>query len=174
MTSMAAARYELLLYRQYASTRRAPGAERQPAPTGCVRVVLVPRARLCRLAWAALSRPASAGSLHLFCFLVSARRPHAHPPLVSRPLYVKGGESGKSASTADQSDDVGRRPFVGCTASDCKRNGGLGADDAQRRRGSRTAAPRITSTPDSTTHRWSAGAAAPAPRVVARARACAG
>ena len=28
---------------------------------------------------------------------------------------------GAGASTADQSDDVGRRPFVGCTASDCKR-----------------------------------------------------
>ena len=45
MTSMAAARCYI------DSNRRAPGVERQPAPTGCVRVVLVPRARLCRLAW---------------------------------------------------------------------------------------------------------------------------
>ena len=61
--------------------------------------------------------------------------------------------------------------LLGAQTLDCKRNGGLGADDAQRRRGSRTAPPRITGTPDSATHRWAAGAAAPAPRVVARAGA---
>ena len=37
------------------------------------------------------SAGASAGSLHLFCFLVSARQPHTHPPLISRPVCVKGG-----------------------------------------------------------------------------------
>ena len=80
----------------------------KPAPTGCFRVVLVPRARLCRLAWGSfIQRQGSAGTLNLFCFLVSARQPHTHAPLVSRPVCVKGGKSGPvGASTADQSDDV--------------------------------------------------------------------
>jgi hypothetical protein len=47
----------------------------------------------CRPAWAAC--PAPPGTLNLFCFLVSARQPHTHAPLVSRPVCVRGGESGQ-------------------------------------------------------------------------------
>ncbi len=100
---------------------------------------------------------------------------------------------GAGASTADQSDDVGRRPFVGCPNADAppvianerEHDGGLDADDKQRRRrkwaavrSSRAAreaeAPRITSSPDGATPRWPTSTAAPAPRFLARARARAG
>ena len=56
------------------------------------------------------SAGASAGSLHLFCFLVSARQPHTHPPLISRSSCVKGGESGPVGASTDQVMMCERRP----------------------------------------------------------------
>ena len=136
--------------------------------------------------------PAPPGTLNLFCFLVSARQPYSHRRFA--PGMREGGELVPARRPPITSDDVGRRPFVGCPNADAPpviaremedsapttrsadgaANGQQPAEQAEapqrpppRRRASR-------GTPDGATHRWSAQrAAAPAPRVVARARACA-
>ena len=58
----------------------------------------------CRPAWGSFVQRLD--TLNPFCFLASARQPHTHAPLVSRPVCVEGGESGPVGASTDQSDDV--------------------------------------------------------------------